>query len=95
MGVATVVTRYLANRGIASDIVLNPHTKRASASAEASHVPANRVAKAIKSAEVLRARSVIRPTAAPRVAPHNNHRVTRLKSAPRSGLPPLRAGALS
>jgi hypothetical protein len=45
MGVATVVTRYLANRGIASDIVLNPHTERASASAEASHVPANRVAK--------------------------------------------------
>lgn len=44
---ATALTQYLANRGIAYDVLLHPHTERASASAEASHVPGNRVTKAV------------------------------------------------
>ena len=47
MGVATALRQYLVNRGIAYDVMVHPHTERASASAEASHVPANRVAKAV------------------------------------------------
>jgi len=47
MGVAATLAQYLAVRGIAYDVVAHPHTETASASAEASHLPADRLAKAV------------------------------------------------
>jgi Ala-tRNA(Pro) deacylase len=47
MGVAATLAQYLADRGVAYDVVKHPHTETASASAETSHLPADRLAKAV------------------------------------------------
>ncbi len=47
MGVAATLAQYLADRGVAYDVVEHPHTETASASAEASHLTADRLAKAV------------------------------------------------
>jgi Ala-tRNA(Pro) deacylase len=47
MGVAATLADYLADRGIAYNVVEHPHTETASASAEACHLSAHRLAKAV------------------------------------------------
>ena len=47
MGVAAKLAQYLSDRGVAYDVVEHPHTEAASASAEASHLPSGRLAKAV------------------------------------------------
>jgi Ala-tRNA(Pro) deacylase len=47
MGVAATLARYLADRAVAYHVVEHPHTETASASAEASHLPAHCLAKAV------------------------------------------------
>lgn len=47
MGIATTLAQYLADRGVAYDVVEHPHTETASGSAEAGHLPADRLAKAV------------------------------------------------
>ncbi len=47
MGIAITLAQYLVNDGIEYDLVPHPHTEIASASAAASQVPADSVAKAV------------------------------------------------
>jgi Ala-tRNA(Pro) deacylase len=47
MGVAATLAQYLADRGVAYDVVEHPHTETASAAAKAGHLPADRLAKAV------------------------------------------------
>ncbi|HWW46985.1 MAG TPA: YbaK/EbsC family protein [Xanthobacteraceae bacterium] len=47
MGVAATLAQYLADRGVAYDVIKHPHTETAWASAEAGHLPADRLAKAV------------------------------------------------
>lgn len=47
MGIAITLAEYLSDSSIAYDVVRHPHTETASASAAASGVPADRVAKAV------------------------------------------------
>jgi len=47
MSITSTVARYLTDRGVAYDVVAHPPTQTASASAQASHVPADRLAKAV------------------------------------------------
>lgn len=47
MGIANTLAQYLTDHGVAYDIVPHPPTQTASASAQASHVPADRLAKAV------------------------------------------------
>ena len=47
MGIAITLAQYLVNGGIEYDLVPHPHSETASASAAASQVPADSVAKAI------------------------------------------------
>lgn len=47
MGIALTLAEYLADHGIGYDLVPHPHTETASATAAASRVPADRVAKAV------------------------------------------------
>ncbi len=47
MGLAITLARYLAERGVKYDVVEHPHTATASDSAKTSHVPLDRLAKAV------------------------------------------------
>jgi Ala-tRNA(Pro) deacylase len=47
MGIAITLAQYLIDRGVVYDVVPHPYTATASASAEASHVSANSLAKAV------------------------------------------------
>ena len=47
MGVADTLAQYLAERGIKYDVVKHPHAVTASESAKTSHIPLNRLAKAV------------------------------------------------
>jgi Ala-tRNA(Pro) deacylase len=47
MGIATTLARYLTERGVQYDVVEHARTQTASQSAAASHVPPDRLAKAV------------------------------------------------
>ncbi|QWG12062.1 YbaK/EbsC family protein [Bradyrhizobium sediminis] len=47
MGVAITLAQYLAERGVKYDVVEHPHAVTASESAKTSHIPPNRLAKAV------------------------------------------------
>ncbi len=47
MSIAVTLARYLAEKSIAYDVVQHPHTVTALESAKASHIPVDRLAKAV------------------------------------------------
>ena len=47
MGIAITLAQYLAERGVKYDVVGHPHTATASESARTSHIPLDRLAKAV------------------------------------------------
>ena len=47
MGIATTLAQYLAERGVKYEVVEHPHAVTASESAKTSHIPLNRLAKAV------------------------------------------------
>jgi Ala-tRNA(Pro) deacylase len=47
MSIAVTLARYLTQQGVPYDVVQHPHTVTASESAKASHVPIDRLAKAV------------------------------------------------
>ncbi len=47
MSIAATLARYLAEEGITYDVVQHPHTVTASESARTSHIPIDRLAKAV------------------------------------------------
>lgn len=47
MSIAVTLERYLAEQGVPYDVVKHPHTFTASESATASHIPIDRLAKAV------------------------------------------------
>ena len=47
MAIATTVSNYLAEYGIEYDILSHPHTSTSGESAQATHIPGNRLAKSV------------------------------------------------
>ena len=47
MGIAIALAQYLAERGVRYNVIEHPHTETAAQSAEASHIPTDRIAKAV------------------------------------------------
>jgi Ala-tRNA(Pro) deacylase len=47
MAIASTVSNYLAEHDVSYDVLTHPHTATSSESAEASHVPGNRLAKSV------------------------------------------------